>query len=132
MTIAWVVLCESTRTDQMNRMSLLGIASHMPVPSLPLVLTEHVVVARLSHQGEREELDVAFGVVTPAGLWVTPEDDNAASVAISGEYLIITLRSLPIRDEGIHRFEVGLGNGSSASVDISVWLCQPSRELRVH
>lgn len=91
------------------------------------------MVARLSPHGKREELDVAFGVVTPAGLWVTPGDDDAASVVVSGEYLIISLRSLPLRDEGVHRFEVSLGNGSTASVEIPVWLCQSASEpLRVH
>src|SRR5262245_52616349 len=124
-TIEWVVLCESIYRDQTDRMSLLGIASHLPVPTLPLLLTEHMIVARLSKHGTPEELDVGFGIVTPGGLWVTALDDDAVSVAVSGEYLIITLRALPLRDPGTHRFEVRLSNGSAGSVDIPVWLCQP-------
>jgi hypothetical protein len=48
-----------------------------------------------------------------------------------GDFVIITLRSLPLREEGLHRFEVGLDNGSSARVDIPVWLCAPPEE-RAH
>lgn len=131
-TIAWAVLCEAISRDENNRLSLFGVASDLPVPSLPLVLTEHLIVARLSNS-DGNELDVTFGVTTPAGLWVTPIDEEAASVDVSGEYLVITLRSLPLRDEGVHRFEVGLSNGSMASVEIPVWLCAP-RDVspRVH
>ena len=84
-SITWVVLCESIFRDQNNRMSLLGVASDLPVPSLPLVLAEHLVVARVSRTPEPQELDVMFGVVTPAGLWVTPIDE-AATVAVSGDF----------------------------------------------
>lgn len=132
-TISWVVLCESISRDRFDRISLLGVASHMPVPSLPLVLNEHMVVARLSHVGRADALDVAFGVSTPAGLWVTPDAEDAATVAIAGEYVLIRLHSLPLREEGVHRFEVGLSNGAAASVDVPVWLCEPdNRRQPVH
>lgn len=127
-SVDWVVLCESVTRDDKGRLSLVGIASHLPVPSLPLVLVEHTIVARLGHIERRQALDVSFGMVTPGGCWVAPSDDDAATLEVAGEFVIITLRSLPLRSEGIHRFEVGLGNGSAASVDVPVWLCAPRHE----
>ena len=119
-SITWVVLCESIFRDQNNRMSLLGVASDLPVPSLPLVLAEHLVVARVSRTPEPQELDVMFGVVTPAGLWVTPIDE-AATVAVSGDFLII--RCGPwLRDEASIA-EVALWEWSSASVEAPVRVC---------
>ncbi len=129
-SVAWVVLCESVARDETGRLSLFGIASHLPVPSLPLLLMEHRVVARLAHLDARQAIDVSFGIVTPGGHWIAPGDD-AATLEVSGEFIIITLRSLPLREEGIHRLEVGLGNGSAASAEILVWLCDPLND-RVH
>ena len=87
-------------------------------------------MARLSRDHEYDDLNVTFGIVTPDGLWITPTADQAAHVAMSGEYLIIRLQELPLREEGIHRFEVGLSNGSMASLDIPVWLCdQPAEQV---
>lgn len=126
-SVAWVVLCESVARDETGRLSLFGIASHLPVPSLPLLLMEHRVVARLAHLDASQPIDVSFGIVTPSGHWLAPSDD-AATLEVSGEFIIITLRSLPLREEGVHRLEVGLGNGSAASVDIPVWLCASSRD----
>lgn len=132
-SVAWVVLCEAVARDETRRLSLIGIASHLPVPSLPMVLNEHTIVARLALSGRREQIDVSFGVRTPSGSWITPAADDAMSIEVSGEYVIITLRSLPLRSEGIHSFAVCLDNGSSASVDVPVWVCVPSEEdARVH
>lgn len=127
-SVAWVVLCESVARDETGRLSLIGIASHLPVPSLPLLLNEHLVVARLADLEAGEALDVSFGIATPAGMWITPAADDAATLEMIGEFVIITLRSLPLREEGLHRFEVGIGNGSTAKVEVPVWLCTPRRE----
>jgi hypothetical protein len=54
LSISRVVLCESALRDESDRMSLFGIAAHLPVPSLPLVLVEHLVVARLTRVTEPE------------------------------------------------------------------------------
>src|SRR5262245_22327401 len=109
--------------DETNRLSLLGIADHLPVPSLPLVLVDHLVVARLTDDASLDDVDVTFGVRTPRGCWVTPSNDAAVRVVMSGEYLIIALQTLPLSQEGLHRFEVSLSSGATASVDIPVWLC---------
>lgn len=58
-SVAWVVLCESVARDETGRLSLFGIASHLPVPSLPLLLMEHRVVARLAHLDARQPIDVS-------------------------------------------------------------------------
>jgi hypothetical protein len=130
--IAWVVLCESMFRDETDRLCLLGIADHLPVPSLPLVLVDHLVVAKLTHGSGPEALGVSFGVMTPGGCWVSPSSDATAVVSMSGNYLIVGLRTLPLREEGVHTFEVSLSSGATASVDIPVWLCstqQPHAQL---
>jgi hypothetical protein len=132
-TIVWMMLCESAFRDATDRINLLGVATHMPVLSLPLVLHEHVLVARLSERWAGPDLDVGFGVVTPGGLWIAPQAADTSMVDLAGEYLIVTLRSLPLREEGVHRFELALGNGAEAAVEIPVWVCQPATQsTRVH
>jgi hypothetical protein len=130
--IAWVVLCESVFRDESGRLCLLGIADHLPVPSLPLTLVDHLVVARLTRATGPEDLGVSFGVLTPGGRWVSPSTDVSAGVSMSGDYVIIGLRTLPLREEGIYKFAVSLSSGVTASVDIPVWLCsaeQPPVQL---
>jgi hypothetical protein len=126
--VEWVVLCESVARDDTGRLSLIGIASDLPVPSLPLLLVDHLVVARLTRLRAGQTAHVSFGIVTPAGIGITPAADGTASLDMVGDFVIITLRSLPLREEGLHRFEVSLDNGSSATVDVPVWLCAPREE----
>jgi hypothetical protein len=126
--VDWVVVCESVARDETGRLSLIGIASHLPVPFLPLLLVDHLVVARLTHLKAGQTAQVSFGIVTPAGIGISPAEDGTASLDMIGDFVVITLRSLPLREEGLHRFEVGLDNGSSATVDVPVWLCARQEE----
>lgn len=131
--VDWLVLCESAHFDSTHRLCVIGIAKHFPVPTLPVVLHEHTLVAHLAGVTPRSEFDVAFGVRTPSGCWISPEDDDAASLTVVDGYVLITLRSLPFMEVGTYRFEVSANREPPAVLEIPVWLTSsPALSADVH
>lgn len=54
-------------------------------------------------------------------------------IAVAGDYLLITLRDLPLADEGIHRLLVSLDGGDPSALDVAVFLVsRPPVPLDVH
>jgi len=53
-------------------------------------------------------------------------------VGIAGEYVLITLRDLPLADEGIYRFELSLDGGMPVTLDIPVFLVSTPRHSQIH
>ncbi len=123
--VDWMVLCESAFFDQTGRLCLIGIARHFPVPSIPLLLFQHTLVAHLADLRERKNLTVSFAVRTPSAVWVTPDETETARITMVEEYILITLRNLPLKEEGLYRFGLSMNEEPAASLDIPVWIVPP-------
>ena len=118
--IDWAVLCELAFLDQQDRLCVVGITTTLPVPRLPILVNQLMMVARLDELRAVEEIQVAAAVVSPSGVCRTPSADAGVSIEMAREYVLVTLRSIPIREEGVHSFRMLISGQPPLSVDIPV------------
>jgi hypothetical protein len=111
---------------------MIGVTSHFPVPSLPLAVTQIMIAARVVDVRIGEEFEVGLSVATPSGLWTAPTDRDGYEVAIAGEYVLITLRNLPLHQEGIYRFELSLDAEDPVFLHIPVSLVGKAHHVHIH
>jgi hypothetical protein len=71
-------------------------------------------------------------VATPSGLWTSPNDPHGYEVGIAGEYVLITLRNLPLHHEGIDRFEVSVDAGAPVALEVPAFLVSRPRHAAIH
>jgi hypothetical protein len=120
--IKWAELCELAMVDKCDRLCIIGITTRLPVPSIPLVVRQLMVAARISDVQRGEPLGVGVSMVTPSGQWLAPDQGDGFDVRIDAEYILITLRDIPLYEEGLYRFEVSLNNGEPAKPEVLVGL----------
>jgi hypothetical protein len=130
--IEWAQLCELAFIDSRGRLCLIGITNRFPVPSLPLAVPQLMLAARVVDARHGEEFDIGVTVVTPRGLFAAPNAADGCDVVMAGEHVLITLRDLPLSEEGVYRFEVSLGDGRPITLEVPVWLVSTPRFAEVH
>jgi len=99
---------------------MVGLTTTLPVPQLPIVVNQLMLVARLEGLKPIEEIQVAAAVVAPSGIWKTPSVDDSVSIEMAREFVLVTLRSLPLAEKGIHSFRLLIGGLPPVSVDVPV------------
>jgi hypothetical protein len=128
--IDWMLLCETAFLDRQDRVSLIGVATEFPVPSLPLVIKQMMMVARVVDARPGDEMRVGVAIGTPSGQWTQPRDDGFA-VEQAGEYLLITLRDVPLLEAGLYQFALALGQQELVT-EIPVVLPAAPQQFGVH
>jgi hypothetical protein len=108
-SIDWAVLCDLAFFDRQERLCLVGIVRKLPLPTLPLAIGQLMFVAHLTDIQEVEEFQVTVAVVTPRGLVTIPKSGDCVEIEIAHDYILVTLRALPITEEGMYRFQLGIG-----------------------
>lgn len=122
--IDWLVACDLAFIDRQDRLCVVGIVRSLPVPDVPLAMHQMMLVARLADLRQVEEFEVSVAIRGPRGLFTTPTNGQGLVIEMSGEYILITLRSLPLLDEGVYRFEVSLTGQSAQAIDVPVFAIQ--------
>jgi hypothetical protein len=79
-----------------------------------------MLVAELGELQQVEELGVRVEVVLPNGLFSNPREPGCISIEMAGHWVLVTLRDLPLTEEGLYRFEVGLSGQEPEAVTIPV------------
>ena len=130
--IEWAQLCELAFLDNCDRLCLIGVTNRFPVPSLPLAVNQIMIAARVVDVRPGEEHDVSLSVGLPSGLWTAPDDSEGYDVRSAGEYVLMTIRNLPLHQEGIHRFEVSLDAGVPIVLEIPVFLVSRPLHAAIH
>jgi hypothetical protein len=130
--IDWAQLCELAFLDNCGRLCMVGITNRFPVPSLPLAVSQIMIAARIVDIRPGEECDVSLSVAMPSGLWTAPDDTEGYEVGMAGEYVLMTLRNLPLHQEGIYRFEVSLDAGAPVALEIPVFLVSKPHHAAIH
>ena len=118
--IDWALLCDLAFLDRQDRLCIVGIVRKLPAPRLPLEIGQMMLVAHLADIQPVEEVEISVALVTPSGLLITPTCSDCVVVEMAQEYVLVTLRELPLREEGVYRFQVALKGQSVTSVDIPV------------
>lgn len=118
--IDWAVLCDVAFMDRQDRLCVIGVTRRFPVPRLPIALHQVMLVAHLTDIQPGEEIGIAVSVVSPNGCSVRPKTSESVVIEMAGEYVLATLRDVPLSEEGLYRFEIALTGQPPASVSVSV------------
>src|SRR5262245_46439121 len=132
-SLDWAQACELAFLDNQGRLCLIGVTTHLPVPSLPVALRQLMVAVRVVDVGIGEELDVSVSILTPGGVLAMPSAPGALDVTVAAsEFLLFTMRDIPVREEGVYRVIVSVGEGESVSLEIPVQVLFTPSHAEVH
>jgi hypothetical protein len=118
----WAQLCELAFLDDCDRLCMIGIMTRFPVPFLPIAMRQLMIVARIADVRPGESFGVGVSLTMPSGLSIAGHQTDGFEVGIAAEYVLITLRDIPVAEEGLHRLLVSIGDGDPAVLDIPVQL----------
>ena len=118
--IDWALLCDLAFFDRQDRLCVIGMFREIPAPSLPLTMGQVMLVAKLADIRPIEELAISVRVLSPSGRRTTPGHSDGVVIEMTREYVLATLRDVPILEEGVYRFQVELNGQTVVSVDIPV------------
>jgi len=118
--IDWAVLCDLAFMDRLGRLCVIGVTREFFVPTLPIALHQVMLVARLTDMQSVDTIGVGVFVVTPRGVSAQPKTADSIIIELSGEYVLVTLRDVPLTEEGLYRFEIGLTGQTPTPVAFSV------------
>src|ERR1700738_1173688 len=130
--LEWAQLCEMAFLDSCNRLCLIGVTTRFPVPSLPLAVHHLMFAGRVVDIRPGEEIDVEVAIATPNKLWTIPNGPEGLEISLAAEYVFITLRDLPLTEEGMYRFVVSLGAERPLTLDIPVLLVVKPAYAEIH
>lgn len=118
--VDWAVLCELAFLDRHDRLCIVGMTTALPVPQLPVMVNQLMLVARLDGLEPVEEIQIGAAIVSPSGVWKTPSIDDSVSIEMAREFVLVTLRSIPLAEEGIHSFRLMIAGMPPVSVEVKV------------
>jgi uncharacterized protein DUF6941 len=131
--IDWAQLCELAFLDDRGQICLIGVTTHLPVPSLPIAVRQLMIAARVVNARHGDVVDVSVSILTPRGLLAQPDSQGAMEYAVAGgEYLLITLRDLPLTEEGMYRVLLSVGDDVPAMFEVPVELLFERPRMEVH
>lgn len=134
--IDWAQLCEMAFFDDCDRLCMIGVMSRFPAPALPIAMRQLMIVVRIADIEVDETFGIGVSMTTPSGISMTPNHSDGFDIAISSEYIFITLRDVPLAEEGLHRFAVSVGSESPVCLDVAVRLTKKAapveRPVRVN
>jgi uncharacterized protein DUF6941 len=130
--IDWAVACELGFLDAQDRVCLIGVTTRLPVPRLPILVNQLMLVAHLADLRATEELEIAAAIVAPTGLWQTPTDADGLTIEVARDYVFVTLRGIPLYHEGVHSFRLLLSGQPAVAIDIPAIALQPVAQADVH
>jgi hypothetical protein len=130
--IEWTLLCELAFLDHQERLCVVGVTNQLPVPRLPLAVNQLMLVARLADLRKTEQLEVAAGVTSPAGIWKTPPHGEGILIEMAREYIFVTLRGLPLQEEGVHTFSLLVSGQPPVSIEVPVVMARRALRPDVH
>src|SRR5262245_33541302 len=130
--IASAHLCELAFLDSCDRLCLVGVTTRLPVPSLPLAVHQLMLAARVVGVLPGESLDLGVSGTMPSGMSTAPEQPDGIHVNVLAEYILITLRQIPLMEEGLYRFVVSLGSQEPVVIEVPVMQVSHRAYAEVH
>src|SRR5215467_11819209 len=120
--IDWAQLCEMAFLDDSARLCMIGVMTRFPAPQLPVAMRQVVIVVRIVDVETEESFSIGVSMLTPRGVLLTPQSSDGFDITVTAEYIFITLRDIPLKEEGMYRFSVAVGKGDPVSIDVPVRL----------
>jgi hypothetical protein len=128
--IGWAQVCELAFIDKYDRLCMIGVTTRFPVPSLPLFVRQLMIAARIVDVQPVDSFPVAVSVATPSQRLV-PDNMDGFDVNIVGEYILISLRDVPLSEEGLYRFEVSIGDNEPVPLELTVGLVAQRPDVNI-
>ncbi|HUK32400.1 MAG TPA: hypothetical protein VLV86_00730 [Vicinamibacterales bacterium] len=91
------------------------------------MIAAHVVDVR-----PEEALDLGVSIEMPSGLATAPEQPHGIHVTTYAEYVLITLRHIPLLEEGVYRFTIALAGQEPVVIDVPVLRVSQPAYAEVH
>ena len=101
---------------------MIGVTTHLAVPRLPILVNRLTIVARLADLRPNEEVQIAAAIITPGDVWATPADDDGLTIEMVREHVLVTLRGIPIHEEGTYIFRLLVSGLPPVSIGVPVTL----------
>jgi hypothetical protein len=108
--------------DKYERLCMVGVTTRFAVPSLPLLVRQIMIATRIDDIQPGNAVAMGISMVTPSGSVVVPSHGDGIEVSVAGDYILITLRDIPLSEEGFYRFEISMGEQESVVLDVLVRL----------
>lgn len=130
-TVDWAVTCDLAYFDAADRLCMFGIDTSGPMRTLSVGLHRLAIAVHFKDRDPNDEPGLALFVTAPHGEWQAADAARDFCVDSRGEYLLVELPSVPLRDEGIYRFELACGTREPTVCEVRV-LVHSGRPARVH
>lgn len=130
--IDWAVLCDLAFMDREDRLCVIGVTRKFLVPMLPASLHQVMLVAHLTDIQPVEEIGLSVSLVTPRGATARPTCAESIVIKMAGEYVLTTLRGVPLAEEGLYRFEIALTGQPAMEVVVPVLSTDRSDAAQFH
>jgi hypothetical protein len=108
--------------DDSERLCMIGIMNRFITPVLPTAVRQIMIVVHATAADAGETFDIELSIVTPSGIALVPNHADGFGVSVAGEYVLLTFRDLPLKEEGVHRFTVTVGEAGPVTIDVPVHL----------
>ena len=118
--IDWALMCDLAFFDRSDRLCVMGVIRQLPTPTLPLALGQVMMVGHLACLTRSDTVAVSVGVETPSGSCVVPRDGDSLVIELARDYVLVTLRDVPLREPGTYRFHLAVNDRPPATLDIPV------------
>jgi hypothetical protein len=127
-----VHLCEMAFLDNGGRLCVIGLTTRLPVPTLPVAMYRLMLAVHVADAGPVDSIGVRMFIINPREHLVTPDEAGLFQVDFAGEYILITLRELPLTAEGRYRFGVAIDDQDPVTLDVPVVLARQPDFVGVH
>jgi hypothetical protein len=119
-----VHLCELAFLDHGGRLCVIGLTTSLPVPALPVAMYRLMLAVHVLDAAPEDMVGVRLFILNPTDHLVTPDEADLFDVDFTGEYILITLRELPLTTEGRYRFGVAIDDDDPVTVEVPVVLAR--------
>jgi len=131
-SIRWAHLCELAFLDNCGRLCVIGVTTQMAVPSLPLAVRQLMIAAHVVDVRPGDEVSFGVSIATPMGISMAPDHADGLDVAVAGDYLLITMRDIPLTEEGVYHVLLTVGASAAMVLDVPVLLTSQRVHADVH
>lgn len=119
--LEWAMVCDHAYLDSMQRICMLGVMRQLPALGLPDTMTRLMLVAKVIDLRVRDQFEVSVAIVSPSGALLAADDDSdAMSIDLVQDYVIVTIRGMPITEPGSYTFRLQIGEQPTMDVELPV------------
>jgi hypothetical protein len=117
----WAFICFRAFFDDDHQLFVERLVRRFNVPKLGIAFTEFTIVTVLkTRPREGENVNINLDILTPSGTHCNPQDPNAVRIECGNDFLLLTLKEMPILEEGTYRFNIRVNGLPLTTVEMPV------------